>query len=128
MSSPYVRGLCETWAGALSVPFYNTINEEQDPADAVWVTLEFDVFNSQRDTFCGDVIEDGMVRLVFLGAAGGGATSLLTTAQTEAAAFFANVDPTGALVLQNVGAPEEFGSSDTPLFAVVVAVDYSYVH
>ena len=53
MSDKYVKQLCDQWAGEIStVPYFNTINEEQAPTDQTWFTLQYQAINRARDTFC----------------------------------------------------------------------------
>ena len=69
MSALYVRNTFNTWAGevatATGTPFYPTINEEQDPLDAVWFSLEYVAEFYSNGTFCkSEETEDGFVRVV----------------------------------------------------------------
>jgi hypothetical protein len=128
MSSRYVRNLTEQWAAApaLGVPFYPTVNMEQNPSDQIWFTLEWDAFGATKDTFCETFTEDGEVRMVFFGPAGAGYDALLAAAETAARLFYGNIDPAGRLVLSSLGAPDEFGGQDQSYFVVEIAIEYTF--
>lgn len=128
MSSLYVRQLAKQWVAGLVTPFYNTANEEQNPADAVWMSLEYDAYTTIKETYCEDWTEEGTIRLVFFGTPGVGDDSLFLIAQQDANTFFNNTDSTGKLTLTILNAPVEFGGPDTPFYGVEVSIDYTYTH
>lgn len=126
MSSWYVRNMAEQWVQGLATPYYNTINIEQNPSDPQWLTLDFIVFDTRKETFCEDKEETGSIRLLFLGNPGVGFDELFVAAESDAAVFYSNVDGTGALTLELLNSPMEFGNKDTPYFGVEISIDYSY--
>lgn len=128
MSSFYVRNLAAQWAAALATPYYNTVNEEQNPSDSYWLSLDFDAFSTVKETYCNSWEEQGAIHLLFFGVPGVAFQTLFQTAEADAATFFSNVDPGGSLTLEVMNAPLEFGGSDTPYFGVQVSIDYSYRH
>ena len=127
MSSLYVRQLAATWASALATPFFNTINEDQNPNDSIWLTLEFDAYTTIKQSYCENWIEEGTIRLVFFGTPGNGFDDLFLIAEQDANSFYINEDSTGKLTLVLKNAPLEFGGPDTPNFGVEVSIDYYYV-
>ena len=44
MSSKYVRDKFRSWLndGLVDSPYYDTINQDQNPTDDIWVTAEFE--------------------------------------------------------------------------------------
>lgn len=128
MSAKYVMDLAKHWAESLTLPFFDTINVEQNPADTMWVTLEFDYATSEELTFCGNQLHIGTFTLVFFGVAGAGYETLLEAAETDGAVFYLNEDPTHKLVMTGIDPPEEFESSGhVPLFGVAISVNYEYI-
>jgi hypothetical protein len=128
MSSLYVRNLADQWAQALTVPYFNTVNESQTPDVVPWCTLEFNVYSTTKDTHCEHWTETGAVRLVFFGRPGQGFADLFAQAETDINNFYSNVDPDGFLTLEVKGAPVEFGGSDTPWYGVECLIDYVYFY
>lgn len=125
MSSAYVRQLTEQWIGAIgTIPYYNTINQEPNPTEDLWLTLDFEAFGSTVETFCGEQVEEGEIRLIFLGRVGIGYDAVITAAEAFTAAFIANVDPTGQLVLLSTNPPVDFAGQNNPWFVIEIAVDY----
>lgn len=127
MSAPYVRALTESWLSALAAPpYHSTVNLEADPADAVWMTAEWNSFGMTKETYCQHFVEDGEIRLMFFGAPGTGWADLFLIAETVSTQFFANSDPQKKLVLTVLDAPDEYSSQSEPWFVVEVAVTYQY--
>lgn len=126
MSSRAVRQMVRTWLGTMSVPFHDTINLEQNPSDPVWLSVEFDAYGYDKDTYCEKFTERGQITLVWMGQSGVGDDALLQTAEADAAAFYANTDPTGKLVLTGRSASDSYIGSDTPYFEVAIYFDYEF--
>lgn len=125
MSSLYVRQLAEQWIADIgTLPYYNTINQQQQPTDNLWLTLDFESFGANIETYCGDTLEEGEIRLIFVGRVGIGYDTLIATAEDFAELFFASVDPDGRLVLTNKNPPVDFAGENDPWFVVEIAVDY----
>ena len=128
MSAKYVRDLAKQWAQSLTVPFYDTVNIEQEPTDPIWCTLEFEYSSSEEITFCGLNVHLGTFSLVFFGSAGIGYESLFAAAETDAAVFYLNDDPNQKLTLTLLDTPEEFETTGgVPQFGVAIAINYDYV-
>ncbi len=127
MSSFYVRNLVRGWAAGSPTPFYDTINYEQNPSDAVWWTIEFEVEESSIDTFCGDESESGVIELVFCGQPGAGDGAVLAAAEAEGKRMMLNADPAGRLTLIRAMPPEEFSSGDGDRwYRAIIGVEYQY--
>jgi hypothetical protein len=127
MSSLYVRNLARTWAASCATPYYDTINKEQNPTDAVWFTMDFEVEGSEMLTLCGDTQEEGVIDLVFCGSAGSGDAAVLAAAEADAKVFLAQSDTTGKLVVRRAMPPEEFSAGDAdPWYRVVIGLEYLF--
>lgn len=131
MSALYVRNKFNTWAGevaaATGTPFYPTINEEQDPLDAVWFSLEYAAEFYSNGTFCkSEETEDGFVRVVVFASPGTTDIPAVTALEAIGQAFAAKTDPQvtieGFEPLQEMTA----GSSDRN-YRVGVIVNYTYM-
>ena len=130
MSALYVRNTFRAWAAqvatATGVPYYDTINLEQNPTDAVFFTLEFVAEFFSNQTFCkSEETEDGFVRIVVLAQPGTGDTAAITALEAIGTDFATKTDPQvtieGFEPLQEMTA----GSADQN-YRVGVVIDYSY--
>lgn len=113
---------------AMAVPYYPTINVEQNPADPIWMTADFGSSYREVLTFCdGDQYEEGEIEVVFFGRPGIGYTALITAAEAMAAVMMAQRDPADKLVLVSRSAPFEFtaGSAERS-YSVSVFFEYQY--
>jgi hypothetical protein len=127
MSSLYIRTLIRNWAARCATPYYDTINQEQNPKDAVWFTIDFEPEQSGTSTYCGDTFEEGVIDLVFCGAPGVGDVALLTAAEADAKVFLAQVDPAGKFTIKRAMPPEEFSAGDAdPWYRAVLGLEYEY--
>lgn len=127
MSSLAVRQLAEDWVDAIgTIPYYSTINSQAEPQDNLWVTLDFEVFGYTKQTYCGDFLEDGEIRLIFLGRVGVGQDSIIQAAETFADLFMDSIDPAGKLVLLQRSPPADYSGRDDPWFVVEIAVEYQF--
>lgn len=125
MSSLYVRHMAEQWANTIGgVPFYPTINELQEPTVDMWLTLDFISYGYTKETYCGEFVEDGEIRLIFLGRVGVGYDALIQAAESFAANFELKTDPTGKLILLQTNPPADYSGQNDQWFIVEVAVDY----
>lgn len=125
MSSLVVRQFTETAIANIgTVPFYRTINEMPDPQDDIWLTVDYDALGMTKETLCDDFLEDGSIRLMFMGRVGVGADTLLAAAESFADAFYQTQDPTERVTLVSREAPLDFAGENDPWFIVEIAVDY----
>ncbi len=133
MSKKYVRDTVRSWLPASGsgspIPFYETVNVDQDPTDNSWYTIEFNPEVSDEITFCRAKSETGVIDFVFNILPGQGDSQLLGDAQTIVDAFMLNKDPTYKLTLTNQQAPEEFsGGSANKYYQIIIGVEYSYFY
>jgi hypothetical protein len=122
--------LARQWVAGCGTPFHETINTNAAPTDPVWVTLEFNVENTEVSTFCDDYVEEGVIELVVLANAGAGDGAAIQAAETAGRYMMRQADPTGALVLRKAMAPEEFsgGDADPSWYRVFIGLEYRYNH
>jgi len=128
MSSRYVRTLVKGWLldPEMSVPYYQTINEEQNPQDQIWCTADFS--SSFRDviTFCnGEISEEGEIEIEYFGLPGIGDDTLIQALEADMVILMARIDPQGKCTLMRRSAPfETSGGSAKLMYGLSVYVDY----
>ena len=129
MSSLHVRTFARDQMSKLSTPFFETINEDIIvPDQDLWMTLSFTSYMKQKQTFCDDFMETGMISLIYFGTAGHGDKDLLTRAEYDTRVFYSQSDPSGLLTLVSCNAPEEASSADgRPLYVVSIGVTYQFI-
>lgn len=128
MSSLYVRDLVRQWVGALPIPFYDTVNREQNPPERLWSTVVFVSTTRAQADYCQGQHERGTFDLVVLSEAGGGDAAALAQAEAALAALMMNRDPAGLLILTQAGAFDEFPQPGAARwFTLSATVDYLYV-
>ena len=110
------------------IPYYPTINEDQNPEDERWVTAEFN--GSLRDTltFCEDnIIEEGDIELVYFGQPGVGYQPLMLAMEADLVTLMSKRDDTGKLVFVRRSAPYDYSSgSANMMYALSVYIDYQF--
>ena len=110
MSSVYVRQKVREWAElpSVGIPYYDTINVEENPTDNIWFTAE-----------------EGMITFVFQTSAGVGDEALIIAAENAVANILEQNDPTSDLTLELAYAPDEYtgGSADSG-YRVSISVEY----
>lgn len=115
MSSLYVRNTVEGWLAdpAMQVPFYPTINEDQNPPDDMWCSVQYGNAYRERTTFCEDGIEEeSEIEVIYMGRAGVGYQALLAAAEQDMGTLMAQRDLTNKLVLLQRSAPYEYTGGD----------------
>lgn len=130
MSSRYVRQMFEQWLQdpSLEVPYYPTINKEQNPRDDKWCTAEFNPSYREVMTFCNNMVsEDGEVEVIYEGKAGIGYDDLILSVERDIKLIENMSDPAEKLVITNRSAPTEFsaGSADRH-YSLSVFFEYQY--
>lgn len=129
MASKYIRDMIDTWVKdpSMKVPFYPTINMEQDPPDDIWFTVEFSSGYKEKLTYCGTTSENGEVEIVFFGRPGIGYDTLLTALEADIKTLMAMRDPAQKMVLLDSSPPAEFsdGSADMS-YEMSVFCEYIY--
>ena len=131
MSSRYVRTNARNWMKIAVVgngaPFYESVNEVHSPTEAVWSTLAFDVFTTNKETFCGDTIEIGTISIIINASPGLGDDAALIAVEAVADVFYRQVDSSGRLVLVSRSAPDEIMSNDgSPAYMASIDIDYEF--
>jgi len=130
MSSSVVRTLVEQWLEdpAMAVKYYATINEDQDPDDAMWCTAKFSPSYRESTTFCGGkTTEEGEVEIIYFGQPGIGESALIVAVETDMLVLMAQRDPAGDMVILNRSAPFEFsGGSAGSLYGLSIFLEYQY--
>jgi hypothetical protein len=125
MSSVAIRRKMETFAAGLGVPYYPTINEEQNPTDPLWMSLDFSGEYSEKTTFCNDQLEVGQIEFLFFANPGVGEQSIFS--------FIERVLNQVSLYQDNnltLGTAQPLddnnGSAENRWFEISCRVDYSY--
>jgi hypothetical protein len=130
VSSSYVRETVRAWLSdaSMSVPFYDTVNTDQNPMDDIWVTADFDSLFREKSTFCaGSWVEEGDITLVYTGLPGVGDGPLIAAAEADVSLLMAMRDPNDQLFLTNVSAANEYsGGSANQGYQIEFVVDYQF--
>lgn len=104
MSAGYVRDTMRTWAAeiaaALSIPFYDTINRNVNPSEAVWFSLEF-YADAREGMFCEAYMETGSATLIVVAQPGIGDSQAILAIEQLIPAFWEKKDAGGLLTLEN---------------------------
>jgi len=128
MSSNYVRVLVEGWLKdvAMTVPYYLTINTEENPQEDQWCTADFSSNYRDRLTFCeGLTSEEGEVEIQYFGLPGTGYSALILAVEADMITLMAQRDPQGKCVLVRRSAPFETSSgSAKQMYGLSIYVDY----
>lgn len=131
MSASYVRTLIRQWcneaATTTSIPFYDTINTNTKPPEKLWFTVEF-TSEYHEGTFCkSGYIEEGFIRLVFVGHPGTGDQATIAAVETVVPEIDSKIDNTQRLVLTSYEPLNELtsGSAD---HSYRVGVVFNYRH
>lgn len=131
MSSLYVRNLFRSWLGdpSMAVPFYDTVNQEQNPGEETWVTADFQSTFRERVTFCeSSWKEEGEVVLVYTGTPGVGDGDLLVIAEKDIKTLLAFRDATRQLIVVGVQGVSEFsGGSANVGYQIEYVLEYEYM-
>jgi len=125
MSSLYVRNWFRSHTANLGVPYYETVNQDQNPTDPIWVTYEFNSEFSDLLSFCGDTMEEGTVDIVVSAQPGTGDAAAIAAAEAAAAYLTAQHDATGRLVIVKRQPVDEYsdGSADRN-YRVIIGIEY----
>lgn len=130
MSASHVRNTTRNWAQAISAiagnpQYYDTINVEVDPSDAVWWTMEYQAEFFQG-TFCArNYLENGFIRLIVFAQPGTGDTACVAGLETIVPQMLAQIDPTQRLVIETYEpAQEASGGSADSTYRLSVLLNY----
>jgi len=111
---------------SLDVPFFDTVNLEQNPQVDTWVTAEFETTLRDKLSFC-EWKEEGEVLLVFTGVPGVGDGALLAAAEKDVKTLLAFRDPTRQLLVTAVQGIQEYsGGSANVGYQIEIILDYEY--
>ena len=131
MSASYVRTKFREWseetAISTGIPFYDTVNKEQNPSDDVWFTSEFYSFDFQG-TFCEKgYLENGEIEVVVFARPGIGDTQAMNALEQIIPALMYKIDPTGRLILQSYLPVQEDGNGSAKMwYSVSVGIVYKH--
>jgi hypothetical protein len=131
MSASYVRSKVEQWceeaAQLHNVPFYKTINLDVDPQDDVWFTVEFIALFHEGMLCRKEYMEQGVVRVVFIGQPGIGWEDTIRALELIVPELMGKIDPTQRLQLKEVEptVEESLGSAE-PSYMVSAAINYQH--
>lgn len=127
MSSAYVRTFFRSKTAGLGVPYFETVNTDQNPGVPVWATFEFNSEFSEVLSFCGDTVEEGTVDIVVSALPGTGDGAAIQAVENAATYLMQQQDATGRLVLLSSQPPDEYssGSADRT-YRVVVGINYRF--
>lgn len=132
MSALYVRNKFRQWgnevATSTGTPYYDTVNLEQNPTEAVWFTLEFVAEFYSNGTFCkSEETEDGFVRAVVFASPGTGDTAAITALEAIGTDFATKTD--AQVTIESFEPLQEMtaGSADQN-YRVGVVMDYTYMN
>lgn len=131
MSAFYVRQLFRQWCGEVAafegIPFYDTINREQNPSDPVWWSCLFIALENEN-TYCDDEYREvGQIVLIVSAQPGIGDADAVQAIEIIIPALLGKDDPANRLVLDSWEPPFEdtTGSADRE-YRIGVVVNYSY--
>lgn len=124
MTSFYVRDTIRNWLQLGAIPYYDTVNQEQNPLDAQWCTVDWGFSFTERMNYCDDFLEDGSFNVVFFGPIGQGDSVLIPDAESDMELLMTRIDPTNRLTLMAYSAAEDF--SDENYYGVSFNVEYEY--
>lgn len=124
MTSRYVRTEVRNWLLQGNVPYYDTVNLEQNPTDPIWSTVDWGYADRQMTTYCHNHVEEGSFNVVFFGDPGVGDDALLAAAEADMDLLLLRVDPNARLTLTNYNAPFSFRQEEH--FALEFNVTYEY--
>ena len=110
------------------VPYYPTLNEEQNPKDDNYCTARFTSSFRETITFCqGDKLEEGEIEVIYFGKPGIGDNALIQALEADMITMMAQRDPATKLTLTQRSAPFEFsGGSALARYGQSVYIDYVY--
>ena len=128
MSSRYVRSQFRSYLTGATLPVYDSINKTVTARDPIWMTYRFNAEYSEKNSYCGDWAELGLIELIFMGKPGTGDDAVLQAAEAEAKRIYASTDPTGALVFESIQPPDELSDGDADAkYRIVIGIEYRYL-
>ena len=125
MASLYVRQMVRDWLNMGNVKHYDTTNFEVNPEDKIWVTAEWTYANAITKDYCGGVLEEGTLTIVFFGMPGIGDDELLGVAEEEMEALMSRVDSSGRLVLLKNNPADDYRQGEFYVAQFLVNYEFS---
>lgn len=129
MSAKYVRDKVRVWAGEVAntatIPYYDTVNREENPTDSVWFTMSFGV-DLISGTFCEPgYIENGFFTVMVFAQPGTGDAQAVDAIEQILPEFMGKIDPSARLSLENYEPMREASDgSAEKYYRVQVTVNY----
>lgn len=124
MASRYVRTKVRDWLNQGNAKFYDTVNYEVAPTEAIWSSAEWMYSNRTIDTYCGTAIEEGTFTIAFFGRPGIGDDTLLAAAEAEIALLMTRIDTSGKLILLDFDPPTDFREGEHYVCELMVTYEY----
>lgn len=124
MADLYVRNLVRSWLVSGVVPYYDTVNIEQDPEEDLWCTVDWGFSFPSLMTYCGEVQHEGSFRVLYFGLPGIGDQAVLAAAEIDMASLMSQMDPNKQLALIGISSAEDVLEEN--YFGVAYSVDYEY--
>lgn len=132
MSASYVRETAYQWAAEtaarVGINFYETINYDPAPTDAIWWTLAFDALNFSG-TFCAaDYVENGDILVIICAPPGTGCLDAIRALEMIGADFWEHIDPTKKLGFTSDPLPiyEDSAGAADKTYRVGLSFSYGY--
>jgi hypothetical protein len=128
VASGYVRLKVKEWLAdpASAIPFYNTVNESQNPVDEIWKTVMWMDGYKEKLDYCGETMEVGSFGVMYFGAAGIGDDVIMAAAEDDMRGFMMNIDPTGRLSLRVDNPPDDWMQDNGNNFVLLFNVTYEF--
>lgn len=123
-----IRSALSAYLSGLGVPFpfYDTINETQQPNDNLWCSVDFIALSNEHNCYDGTRrIERGIATISIYGRPGVG--DLLTTAAAELMRdYFDGFSSSGVVVMNVIPSNEITSGSAQNYYGVEIQLEYDY--
>ena len=127
MSASHVRNTFRNVVTGAAIPVYDTINLHAEPTDPIWLTYEFESEYMQKDSYCDDWEEIGVILVYVVGKAGRGDAAVIAAAETELKRIYNSTDPAGLMEFTGILPIEETSGGDAdPNYRVSFGIEYVY--
>ena len=128
MSAKYVRDTFRSFLAGAAFPYVDTINTPGNgKGDPIWFTYEFEAEYYEKDSFCNDFREVGVILVYCSGRPGRGDSAVIDAATDELKRLYGSSDPAGSLELTGILPIEEAVGGDADQnYRVSFGLEYSY--
>lgn len=118
---------CESASTATGIPFYYTINLQQDPKDDAWFTIQFNSIDHEGN-FCKlEYMELGFIDVILLSTPGKGDLIAITALESIVPVLMDYADPNRRLTLESYEPIQEYSRGDADsTYRVGVQINYRY--